>query len=290
MDKKVKIKSTNTKAIRLKDDIINLIKEGKTTLEIQTILNISDSTIRKIAKANNLTISKPKSIWEKPKRNKQIIDLINQNYTYQQIADKFNITKQRVYQIAKANDISIWSNIRTKHNQIYNDIITDINNNTQYNDIKKKHNLERNNLNYIFKKYNNKTPYTIIKDKRNTEISNRFISGNTAKTITNTTDNIITSPNKLISINSIYNINTKNNVKRFPLIYNRSKGGIFERKEIRLFIKKKRDKDNWSFRKIAEELNKLNHKTITGKEYTTANTYRLYKDITNKKKIRTYFN
>ena len=54
--------------------------------------------------------------------------------------------------------------------------------------------------------------------------------------------------------------------------------------------KKKRDKDNWSFRKIAEELNKLNHKTITGKEYTTANTYRLYKDITNKKKIRTYFN
>lgn len=283
-------KSTNTKAIRLKDDIIKLINKGKTINQIEKILNTSRPTITKIAKDNNLTIKRPTSSQVKLKRNKQIIDLINQNYTYQQIADKLNITKQRVYQIAKANDISIWNNIRTKHNQIYNDIITDINNNTQYNHIKKKYNLERNNLNYIFKKYNNKTPYTIIKDKRNKEISNRYILGNTAKIITNTTDNIITSPNKLISVNSIYNINTKNNVKRFPLIYNRSKGGIFERKEIRLFIKKKRDKDNWPFRKIADELNKLNHKTITGKEYTTANTYRLYKDITNKKKIKTYFN
>jgi transcriptional regulator with XRE-family HTH domain len=283
-------KSTNTKAIRLKDDIIKLINKGKTINQIEKILNTSRPTITKIAKDNNLTIKRPTSSQVKLKRNKQIIDLINQNYTYKQIADKLNITKQRVYQIAKANDISIWSNIRTKHNQIYNDIITDINNNTQYNDIKKKYNLERNNLNYIFKKHNNQTPYTIIKDKRNKEISNRYILGNTAKTIINTTDNIITSPNKLLSINSIYNINTKNNIKRFPLIYNRSKGGIFERKEIRLFIKKKRDKDNWSFRKIADELNKLNHKTITGKEYTTANTYRLYKDITNKKKIRTYFN
>lgn len=283
-------KSTNTKAIRLKDDIIKLINKGKTINQIEKILNTSRPTITKIAKDNNLTIKRPISSQAKTKRNKQIIDLINQNYTYKQIADKLNITKQRVYQIAKANDISIWCNIRTKHSQIYNDIITDINNNTQYNDIKKKYNLERNNLNYIFKKHNNQTPYTIIKDKRNKEISNRYILGNTAKTIINTTDNIITSPNKLLSINSIYNINTKNNIKRFPLIYNRSKGGIFERKEIRLFIKKKRDKDNWSFRKIAEELNKLNHKTITGKEYTTANTYRLYKDITNKKKIKTYFN
>jgi hypothetical protein len=65
---------------------------------------------------------------------------------------------------------------------------------------------------------------------------------------------------------------------------------IFNSKQIIKIIKTQREEYNYTFKQIAENLNKLNHKTITGKEYTTANTYRLYKDITNKKKIRTYFN
>jgi hypothetical protein len=86
-------------------------------------------------------------------------------------------------------------------------------------------------------------------------------------------------------VDSIYRINTKNNIRRYPQIINRHKGGLFESKEVIKLIKNKKDKKNWTFKQIAEELNKLGYKTITGKEYTEPNTYQKYLAIKQNKKI-----
>ncbi len=52
-------------------------------------------------------------------REKEIINLIVDNWTLMSIATKFNITKQRVYQIVKRNDISIWEKIRSNKKTIH---------------------------------------------------------------------------------------------------------------------------------------------------------------------------
>ena len=64
-------------------------------------------------------------------REKEIINLIDDNWTLMSIATKFNITKQRVYQIVKKNNISIWGKIRTNKKTIHQNILNDINNNIQ---------------------------------------------------------------------------------------------------------------------------------------------------------------
>ena len=122
-------------------------------------------------------------------------------------------------------------------------------------------------------------------NKRNNEITSQFIKGTTAKIITNKTEPILISPTHITSVDSIYRINTKNNIRRYPQIINRHKGGLFESKDVIKLIKNKRDKKNWTFKQIAEELNKLGYKTITGKEYTEPNTYQKYLAIKQNKKI-----
>jgi AraC-like DNA-binding protein len=218
-------------------------------------------------------------------REKEIINLIDNNWTLISIATKFNITKQRVYQIAKKNNISIWNKIRTNKKTMHQNILNDINNNIQYKDIVKKYNLTKSQLSEAFKSIQKQTLKTFIINKRNNEITSQFIQGNTAKIITNKTEPILISPTHITTTDSIYRINTKNNIRRYPQIINRHKGGLFESKEVIKLIKNKRDKKNWTFKQIAEELNKLGYKTITGKEYTQPNTYQKYIAIKQKKKI-----
>jgi len=218
-------------------------------------------------------------------REKEIINLIDNNWTLTTIATKFNITKQRVYQIAKKNNISIWNKIRTNKKTMHQNILNDINNDIQYKDIIKKYNLPQSKLSDLFKSIQNESLTTFIMNKRNNEITSQFIKGNTAKRITNKTEPILISPTHLTSVDSIYRINTKNNIRRYPQIINRHKGGLFESKEVIKLIKNKKDKKNWTFKQIAEELNKLGYKTITGKEYTQPNTYQKYIAIKQNKKI-----
>jgi uncharacterized protein (DUF433 family) len=218
-------------------------------------------------------------------REKEIINLIDNNWSLTSIATKFNITKQRVNQIAKKNNISIWNKIRTNKKTMHQNILNDINNNIQYKDIVKKYNLPKSKISDSFKSIQKESLTTFIINKRNNEITSQFIQGNTAKIITNKTEPILISPTHITTTDSIYRINAKNNIRRYPQIINRYKGGLFESKEVIKFIKNKRDKKNWTFKQIAEELNKLEYKTITGKEYNQPNTYQKYIAIKQKKKI-----
>lgn len=185
----------------------------------------------------------------------------------------------------KKNNISIWNKIRTNKKIIHQNILNDINNNIPYNDIIKKYNLPQSKLSESFKSIQKESLNAFIINKRNNEITSQFINGNSAKTITNKTEPILISPTHLTSVDSIYRINKKNNIRRYPQIINRHKGGLFESKEVIKLIKNKRDKKNWTFKQITQELNKLGYKTITGKEFTEGNTYSKYQAIKQNKKI-----
>jgi predicted DNA-binding protein YlxM (UPF0122 family) len=220
------------------------------------------------------------------KREKKIIKLVNDGWTLIKIANKFKITKQRVFQIVKRNNISLWDKARANNQTIHQNILNDINDNISFTDIVKKYGTSKSKLSYSFKTIQNEPLNRFIITKRNCEITSQFIKGNTAKSITTNIEPILMSPTHITTVDSIYKINAKNNVRRYPQIINRNKGGLFESKEVVKLIKNRRDKKNWTFKKIAEELNRLGYKTITGKDYTEPNTYQKYLAIKQKKKIK----
>jgi hypothetical protein len=275
-------KSLNTKTIRLTPSVIKLTNDGKTIPQMVKELNICYSTIKKIIDDNHLSYTKTIKPHAKPKRNQEILNLINQNYTFESIAKKFKITKQRVNQIAKSNNISKWNNIREENKTLNELILKDIDNDIQYKTILKKYNITNSKINRTFKVNNNVTLKNFLLNKRNKQITTMFVNNNTAKNITQTISPILSSPNHITSIGSIYRINTKHNVKRFPQIKNRRNKKMYESKKIKQYIKRKHNINKWSFRKIAEQLNKLGHKTITNKEYKTPNVARIYNKIINK--------
>ena len=63
------------------------------------------------------------------------------------------------------------------------------------------------------------------------------------------------------------------------MIGNRSAGGLFEDSKIIEFIKTKKDKNNLKFPEITTLLNAKGFKTITGKEFTSANVSSKYHAI-----------
>lgn len=275
-------KSLNTKTIRLTPSVIKLTNDGKTIPQMVKELNICYSTIKKIIDDNNLSYTKTIKPQAKPKRNQEVLNLINQNYTFEEIAKKFKITKQRVNQIAKANNVSKWNNIREEIKTLNKLILKDIDDNIPYDIIIKKYNITNHKINQAFKVNNNITLKNFLLNKRNKQITTMFINNNTAKNIIQTISPILSSPKHIKSLDSIYRINTKHNVKRFPQIKNRRNKEMYESKKIKQYIKTKHNLNKWPFKKIAEQLNKLGYKTITNKEYKAPNVARIYNKIINK--------
>ena len=76
-------------------------------------------------------------------------------------------------------------------------------------------------------------------------------------------------------IKNVYNISTKQGFKKYPKIGDRSKGGTFEDKKILRYIQDKRDNKGWTYKKIADKLNILGYRTLTGKIFDVPNV--LYK-------------
>ena len=219
-------------------------------------------------------------------RNLEIVNLIKQNQTFTSIGNKFNISKARVQQIAKTNDISVWNNIRKVNEKYHKNILNDINNQIPYSEILSKYKIPKSKLLNIFNRMEKESLPKLLRTKRNDEITKQFTTGYTAKKITNNSEPSLKSPIKITSVDYIYRINVKQNIRRFPQINDRHKGGLFESKEVIKLIKKRKDKDNWTFKKIVEELNNLGHKTITGKPYTIPNTRAKYLALKDNKKIR----
>lgn len=263
----------------LKDRIISLINQGEYILtRISNKLKISSNSLNKFFKKHNdvYFLLKNKRKVRNPKREEQILKLLNENISFDEIAKKFGITKQRVNQIAKRNNIKRWEQSREFKISMYLKIMDDFNNNISLNDICLKHNLSIDNINTIFCFNNDNTIFSKFREKRNSCIISDFIGGTTAKAITKRDDKELLDPNKITWIDSIYRINIKNGIRRYPQIGNRAGGGCFENKEILKFIFNKRDKYKWTFKKITDELNKKGKKTLTGKVFTIPNVFAKY--------------
>lgn len=216
-----------------------------------------------------------------PKREEKLLKLLNSDMSYEDIGNKFGITKQRINQIAKRHGIKRWEQIKEYKSKIYNNVLQDLNNDLPLNKIYKKYKLNKNIIHPIFYEKQD----SLIKrfrDKRDSTIVSNFIGGSTAKVITKRNDKELLDPTKLNGINYIYQINTKNGVKRYPMIGNRGAGECSWDKDVVKFIINKREKSKWTFIKITEELNKKGKRTVTGKQFQTPNVYMKYFNLKRK--------
>lgn len=206
-------------------------------------------------------------------KREKILKDIKKGTSYKEIGLKYGITKQRIYQIAKMNNVSRWDESRNKAKETYKNVVKELKNNIPAKEIYKKYGRRSAT---IYKEINNETPYEKQIRVRDNDIISKFNKGLMAKEI------IDLDTNELTSITSIYRINTKNGNKRYPTIGNRSAGGFFESKKvIKLIVKLKNE--GVSFVEITNKLNSLNYKTITGRKFTTPNVIAKYHKYNNNK-------
>ncbi len=210
------------------------------------------------------------------KRKDKILGHIKKGETYLSIAKKFKITKQRVAGIAKDNGIQRQKDNRQRRKELYRNFIVDIRNNMQVDEVAVKHGITISELRFVYKTYSGKNLVSTIRERRNADITTRFIAGSTASAIINKETKVLVNPIKIDSVRSVYDINTKAGVKRYPQVGNRSAGGTFQSKRDIKFIINKRDKHGWSLNEVVAELTRKGRKTVTGLDYIPSTVSQLY--------------
>lgn len=211
---------------------------------------------------------------EKKERNVKIVkDIQEGRLTYKEIGKKYNLTKQRVYQFAQDNNISRWEKSREDIKKTKEEIQNDIINGLTYKEICDKYSYVKTSLSTLV----GINLQSLFLEKRNKEIINLY-KEMTAKDTIIIPVNVLDDPYRITKINTVYGISSKRGYKKYPMIGDRCKGGVFEPKKVINLIKKLRSK-NYSYRKIALELNKKGWKTPTGKLYSTMNVFNKHKGI-----------
>jgi len=203
------------------------------------------------------------------KRRTSILNLIQTEIPFKQIAIKFNVTVQRISQLAIDNNIKRMDCIIDNCKNIFEAFMIDFNNGASINELLSKHKITKIQLNSIYARYkpkNAKPLSTLYRDKRNARIIEAYNNGETAQSILEKKDKVLGDPTKILTTDGIYYITVKHGIKRFPKIGNRSGGGCLESKKIIKLIVKLRE-NKLSFNRIAEKLNSLGYKTIGGKEF-----------------------
>tara|TARA_R110000851_G_scaffold248445_2_gene400961 strand:+ start:481 stop:1470 length:990 start_codon:yes stop_codon:yes gene_type:complete len=253
--------------------IIGFIKkEKRTILEIMDKFNISDSRTRYIIKKYGLTYNKLTN--KEFLRNEQILKLlVEDDKTYEEIGNIYGISKQRIRQLAYKSNFKRYAIRKVKYTEIAKEILLDIKLGMLYSEIREKYTYAV--IRNVCSRGLLSNLYTDFISKRNTTITKKY-KETIARKIIESSDSELLNPNKINGLSNIYRIACEDGFKRYPKIGNRNKGGTFEDKKILRYITKKRDKDGWSFRRITDKLQRLGHKTLTGKVFDTPNVYYKY--------------
>jgi hypothetical protein len=258
---------SQTKTQNLTPIVIALVEKNFTFEEIIKGLGISDYKLKKIIKENNLTVKRAKKGFVK--RNQEILELLKNDNTYISIARKYNISKQRVTQIANDYGYDRMASNKEKIFELIEKIKIDISDGLKYDEIKKKHSLNdslRNKISYhglpLFSQLNNRRKNSIVDEYKQ----------KTARKVLESNNQNLHNPFELKNINNVYSISSQMGYKRYPKIGNRNKGGVQENIGILEIIKHKREKENLSFSEIATHLNESGYLTISDKEFKEANT------------------
>ena len=221
------------------------------------------------------TVKKKLTLKEKNQlRREKILSEVQKGKSYVDIGKKFGVTKQRVQQLAKTIDFSRRVEIRETKQMTFEKIMIDFKMGASIAQLTKKYNLSIEDMNYIFKSVEPEAPTLTsrYRVKRNAKIVDDFKNGATASSIVKDKSKILDDPRRILAIDTIYKIVGAQGVKRYKQIGNRSAGGIFEKKAVLKLIVKLHDnkKEKHSFEKIANILNDLGHKTVQGRNFTTA--------------------
>jgi transposase len=207
------------------------------------------------------------------KREKQIIKLLSSNKGYAEVAKKFGVSRQRIYQIADRNNI-IGIRVKKKESRqiLVENLKKELENGLSIREMSIKYNLSVEQIKNQFKIETSLSLFSLMVKTRNEKINNDFISGSTAKKIVNDTDKFLSNPVKVTTLDYVYMLNTKKGIKRYPKIGRRCDGGTFEDPKIINFIVYKRDRLGYTFKEIANRLNELGYKTVTNISFTSFNT------------------
>jgi predicted transcriptional regulator len=210
-------------------------------------------------------------------RKKRILkDIEEGKLSYKEIGGIYGLTKQRIQQYAKENNIYRWKESKSTKKQLMEDVKQSIIEGLSYQEIVNKHSYKKRPITYVLD-FNLRELY---KQKRDKEILNLYKTMS-AKEILNIPVSALDTPYRVKRINTVYSIVGKQGYRKYSKVGHRYKGGCFEYKKVINIIKKLRG-EGVSYRLISERLNKKGIKTIQGKEYTTHNVQRIY-SVTNKK-------
>jgi DNA-binding transcriptional ArsR family regulator len=252
---------------------LSLIKNGLFAGDISRKTGIAQSTIKEIAKRNNLPIIIRKrggTLVANLKRDNQIVSLIKLGLTLKEIGRRFKITSQRIYQIALRNNIKVQKDRREERVKLAQDIK---NNNTSYKKVvgtKHKKHSSRAILNTYKKLYGNGL-IDLEREHRNSVIVDKFsVEKKAANDILNLKTTDLVNPHQIKTRNHIYRITSRSNAKRFPQIGSRRSGLVFEKKKVINMIVKLRN-EGLSFEKITDKMNASGLKTIQGLEFKGPN-------------------
>lgn len=200
------------------------------------------------------------------KLEKKVVNLAEEGMSYVDMAKKLKVNKRNLLRIAHKHGIRRNNKFDTLENRaLVAAINKDIEAGLPYKELIKKHNLtldlrgrlSRIGLEPVTKKY---------KERRDGEIVSQY-KNKIAKKVLASDDKVLDSPERIVTEHNIYIISSQMGFKKYPKIINRNKGGCFEDRKIISYIIRKRDKDEWSFKKISDKLNKLGKKTLTGKDF-----------------------
>jgi predicted DNA-binding protein YlxM (UPF0122 family) len=207
------------------------------------------------------------------KRNQQIVNqILEHKKSLEEIGKRYKITKQRVAQIGRAASIDRMQLIKARSVRALATLKIAYNELKSLNEVSDSLNLSKSCLSQIYVKGTGVPYQTATKTRRNTLITEKFLAGQTASAILIDDSKTLEVPSRVNNVNSVYIINRKNNVKRYPNIGDRSKGGSFLPKSILKFIATEYMKLK-SCEEIAEMLNKKKMKTTLCVPFTAGNIF-----------------
>ena len=210
------------------------------------------------------------------KKKRILRDIEEGKLSYKEIGVIYGLTKQRIQQYAKENNIYRWKESKSAKKKLMEDVRQSVIDGLSYEEIVDKYSYKNHPISYVLD-FNLRKIY---KEKRDKEILNLYKSMS-AKEILNIPVSALDTPYRIKKVGTVYSIVVKQGFRKYSKVGDRYKGGCFEYKKVINIIKKLRG-EGVSYRLISEKLNKKGIKTIQGKEYTTHNVQRIY-SVTNKK-------
>lgn len=266
----------------IKNKVSELLISGKNPHKIsKEISNISSTTIRNLAKELGI---KNKVIRANVDRNKQIIERVYSGVGYEQVAIEFKITNARFQQIAKTFGYGKWKESQEKRtikknyvDRLKDEIENDFKNSLGYFDAREKYLKKINPL--LNQKFGIKLFFIgLYKAKRDKLIVHKYLSGETARQIINSKDELLSEDLNVNSESQIYNIIAKQGFKKYINVGSRCVKGSHDHPKLIRSIKILREKADFTWIGIADYFNSRNIKTTQNRTFSLENVLLKYKN------------